>query len=476
MKRVYFIFSLLLLLNFLYLHTLDYTIPPNTYSIQSGDIDNDGDNDIAVGHINNDTYLSILFNNGNGEFDIDQCLASTEARMFYKIGDFDENNIPDFIIQNQYLYMIIFYNSDFENPYYYDLQSEHGFKQISFGDFGTDGDDDLVLASYGPGQENLWAIMRNLGNREFADPEWDECPNQASNAGFYNLICKDIDNNNRDDIIAYTNYETYIYYNHFNHIVLDSLDCAAPNGNMVSEDFDNDNDYDIIVTHWPGGQQSHFLIYENIGNHEFILHDVTYQDSWGEPYAADINNDGLMDIVNVGGGIESFINQGEMDFSVIEEQDYPYYGESWVKPSFSDFDGNGIIDVAFVRYGIEENNLTILYNDGEGNFMEEPQTGINNYELIINNFDLSNYPNPFNQTTIISYELPVNVENAKIKIFNIKGQKVKQLVSDQQSAGQHSFVWDGRNNFGHEVGSGVYLYKLDVNCKTRAVKKCLLFR
>ena len=64
MKRVYFIFSLLLLLNFLYLHTLDYTIPPNTYSIQSGDIDNDGDNDIAVGHINNDTYLSILFNNG----------------------------------------------------------------------------------------------------------------------------------------------------------------------------------------------------------------------------------------------------------------------------------------------------------------------------------------------------------------------------------------------------------------------------
>ena len=162
MKRQNLIFSILLLLNFLYLLSLDYTIPPNTYSIQSGDFDSDGDYDIVVGHINNETYISIIRNIGDGEFTTNEFLTSPEARMFYKISNFDENPDLDFIIQNEYLYLIIYYNLDFENPYFYDLQSEHAFKKIHYGDFDIDGDNDIVLSFYGPGQNNLWGIMHNL--------------------------------------------------------------------------------------------------------------------------------------------------------------------------------------------------------------------------------------------------------------------------------------------------------------------------
>jgi len=75
------------------------------------------------------------------------------------------------------------------------------------------------------------------------------------------------------------------------------------------------------------------------------------------------------------------------------------------------------------------------------------------------NYLHQNYPNPFNPTTIISYQLP---ENSKVElaIYNLKGQKVKQLVSDQLSAGQHSVVWDGKDNNNKSVSSGIYFYKL----------------
>ncbi len=88
---------------------------------------------------------------------------------------------------------------------------------------------------------------------------------------------------------------------------------------------------------------------------------------------------------------------------------------------------------------------------------------------------LNNFPNPFNPTTTISFSIQ---EESKIdlSIYNIKGQKIKSLLSDQIFAGDHSIAWNGEDTFGEKVGSGVYLYKLNVNGKTEAVKKCLLLK
>ncbi|NQV16932.1 MAG: T9SS type A sorting domain-containing protein [Armatimonadetes bacterium] len=66
--------------------------------------------------------------------------------------------------------------------------------------------------------------------------------------------------------------------------------------------------------------------------------------------------------------------------------------------------------------------------------------------------------------------------SAEIEIYNLKGQKVKQLFSVQLSAGQHSIVWNGDDDNDHPVSSGIYFYKLNVNDKTKAVKKCLLLK
>ena len=87
----------------------------------------------------------------------------------------------------------------------------------------------------------------------------------------------------------------------------------------------------------------------------------------------------------------------------------------------------------------------------------------------------SNFPNPFNPQTTISFALP---EESKVEltIYNIKGQKVRSLVSEEMNRGIHRKLWNGKDSYDKEVSSGVYFYKLNVNGKTNAIKKCLLVK
>jgi len=70
-----------------------------------------------------------------------------------------------------------------------------------------------------------------------------------------------------------------------------------------------------------------------------------------------------------------------------------------------------------------------------------------------------NYPNPFNPSTTIRYDLP-KASYVSIKIFDILGKEVKSLVNGQNEAGSHSVQWNGDDNFGSKISSGVYLYMI----------------
>jgi hypothetical protein len=75
-------------------------------------------------------------------------------------------------------------------------------------------------------------------------------------------------------------------------------------------------------------------------------------------------------------------------------------------------------------------------------------------------FDLGqNYPNPFNPATVINYQLP-DLSRVILTIYNILGQKVKTLVNQKQSPGSYTVEWDGKDEAGKVVSSGVYLYWL----------------
>ncbi len=72
---------------------------------------------------------------------------------------------------------------------------------------------------------------------------------------------------------------------------------------------------------------------------------------------------------------------------------------------------------------------------------------------------LSNYPNPFNPETTISFSLNKGSQ-IRLEVFNILGQHVATLLNEYQSAGNHNVVWDGNDKNGNKLSSGIYLTKL----------------
>jgi photosystem II stability/assembly factor-like uncharacterized protein len=93
---------------------------------------------------------------------------------------------------------------------------------------------------------------------------------------------------------------------------------------------------------------------------------------------------------------------------------------------------------------------------------------------------LQNYPNPFNPATTISYALP-EAAFVTLRIFNVLGQEVAQLVSEVQSAGVQTLRWEGRTNAGLQVASGVYFYRLEAKpvnggSAFTSIKKMLLLK
>jgi poly-gamma-glutamate synthesis protein (capsule biosynthesis protein) len=87
---------------------------------------------------------------------------------------------------------------------------------------------------------------------------------------------------------------------------------------------------------------------------------------------------------------------------------------------------------------------------------------------------LTNYPNPFNPETTITFSLKQD-KLVELSIFNIKGQKVKQLTKQSLSKGKHSFVWDGKDSRNKAVSSGIYFYQIQAD-KISETRKIILLK
>ncbi len=73
-----------------------------------------------------------------------------------------------------------------------------------------------------------------------------------------------------------------------------------------------------------------------------------------------------------------------------------------------------------------------------------------------------NYPNPFNASTQINFRL-MKSSDVKLEIYNILGQKVRSVIDENMASGEHHVIWDGRNDSGEPVSSGIYFYRLQTN-------------
>lgn len=251
-------------------------------------------------------------------------------------------------------------------------------------------------------------------------------------------------------------------------------------------------------------------IFENIENGDFhlaansIAIDAGY-DTLGYYYPFDLENsvrvwDGAGDgnaVIDIGayeygapqlGKISGYITKTEsgepVDYVLIKADNEP--GEFTFADSSGYFEiqlPEGTYDLYAERVFYEDNIIyTVTVENEQTTEIEfnmtynDPLVGINYNELNINNSGLetSNYPNPFNPTTTISFNLAID-SDVSVEVYNVKGQKVKTLINEEMFKGKHSVNWDGINENNKSVSSGVYLYKVKAG-NQESVKRMILLK
>ena len=112
--------------------------------------------------------------------------------------------------------------------------------------------------------------------------------------------------------------------------------------------------------------------------------------------------------------------------------------------------------------------------DVEGNIDPIHHLEVGNLKPLPDSFGLDqNMPNPFNPSTTIGYQLPESGQ-VHLGVYNLLGQEVRTMVSGTLEAGYYTLDWDGKDNFGRQLASGIYLYRMRVNDFSQTRRMMLL--
>ncbi|MFC1725563.1 T9SS type A sorting domain-containing protein [candidate division KSB1 bacterium] len=172
-------------------------------------------------------------------------------------------------------------------------------------------------------------------------------------------------------------------------------------------------------------------------------------------------------------------NGGSSPVNIVKEEDGRVILANVIVDGSNAVEGDGsVATLTFIWVGDEVTEMTfegitVMDDNGRTNtlenfILEKPIVLPTDYALD------QNYPNPFNPETTIKYAMPVS-GNVKIVLYNILGQKVRTLVENDMKAGFHKVVWNGRNDLGVKVASGMYIYMIKAG-DFRASKKMVLMK
>jgi predicted outer membrane repeat protein len=152
-----------------------------------------------------------------------------------------------------------------------------------------------------------------------------------------------------------------------------------------------------------------------------------------------------------------------------------------------DFNNDGFVEsnaqnpiYTFTQVGLYSVSLTVsdgidIVTETKVDYINVSPTNADTDIIPLQTKLFNNYPNPFNPSTTIRYDLHEHAD-VIVQILNNKGQIVKTLVKQHIQPGNYSIIWNGINESGDQVSSGIYLYKMIVNGRTEEVKKCVLLK
>jgi hypothetical protein len=467
---------------------IEFIVPSTPHGVTIADVNQNGSLDVIVGSRKNtgqDT-ISIFYNNGYGNFEV--AYLEKEILQYIYCIPINNDNYPDIVTQIFDNYQIVYYenlgDSNFGDaiPIHSTLFDHN--EAIRIADINNNGRNDIVLFRRSSFGIHYWGILKNNGGGGFTEQLF-----YTTDLTIPSLQIGFIDDDVLPDIIIpVRDIGARIFYNNYPYFTQIDFYTNDIYSDVFLDDFNNDGLTDIVLFQhlFLPGSTCKFDIYYNLGNGTFSPPDtIIFPNGTVIGDINDYNNDGYPDITYFCGTwteVDNFINVclNNGDGTFAEPTSY-YMGQPFIfYVTSADLDGNGFLDLIVTGYTINNiPRLKILFNDGTGNFFEEPQVGIND-ELIVTSarWELINYPNPFNPSTTIQFSSePFNRnEQITLEIYNIKGQKIRQLNIQNSQFKMNEVVWDSRNQFGDMVTSGIYLYRIKTNNFFSQVKRMLLIK
>ena len=170
-----------------------------------------------------------------------------------------------------------------------------------------------------------------------------------------------------------------------------------------------------------------------------------------------------------------------------ERLDYSYSGDLLTQASYFNWAGYDFDEENRTTYAYNGQNqlTTIIYQEDDGSGMTNDVRKIYTYEGITEvdqpvhsarpeHFSISNYPNPFNAGTMIRFNLPERLQ-VSVDVFNVSGQKIIRLFNGIAPSGENTIPWQGLNNYGQPVPTGIYLIRVTTG-QTTLSQRCLLLK
>jgi len=384
--------------------------------VVSMDIDNDLDIDVVCASQVNGVELWI--NDGNQNFQI-QIIGSWNCPTYVDSADVNLDGMPDILVaccENNSNRIGWIENLGGLNFTSHNVMTNwHQANSIDAGDIDSDGDIDIIgTASGREDGEGEIIVFYNDGNQVFVPDTLFVTQFRPS----YGII-RDLDLDGDMDVVASVcNLNQAIWFeNNNNQFEAYQIIGYGMNRGLALEiaDFDNDNDMDVVSS---SINLDRIYWFENI-EMDFTRHIITSNlDGGADVYPVDIDLDG--------------------DIDILSTAQYANRISIWENQFLTKVDENQVTDL---------NTRARIYN----------------------------YPNLFNPSTYINYEIHES-GFMEINIYDVKGQKIRSLVNQNYNAGKYSIGWDGEDEGGQKLSSGIYLYKLIMDGSIENVNKCLLLK
>ncbi len=449
-------------------------------SVSWADYDNDGDLDIllAGSHVPPGATEAVglvrIYRNDAGSFGA----VGVDLLSFFSSdaawGDYDNDGDLDILIAVHlsgfnYTWLMrndggIFVNSTVLLPGVEEAE-------LAWGDYDNDGDLDILMTGYVEGAGYMSSVLRNDGG-SFVDIA-------AGLMGAYNgtVAWGDYDNDGDLDILhsgwvgttagVPSNRITRVYRNDNGSFVdieaglLGLKDCSGGWG-----DYDNDGDLDLLLLGDAGGPAS--LVYRN--------NTTSANTAPSPPGELTADLDGSQLILNWGSATDSQTPSSSLSYNL--RVGTSPGGSEVCSPLSDPVSGyRGVVGLGNAQQNTSWNftvtgpgpfywSVQALDGAFAGSLFATEQvagviSGLGDGPLARRVYLRQNTPNPFNPTTMLSFELAA-AGHARLKVYDTAGSLVATLVDERRDAGSHEVIWDGRDNAGRISSAGVYLYRLEV--------------